>query len=95
MRGIALIFLLNAVFAPAIVRAADAPKTAPRPDCDARPNAYMRVECRVIVDPTFDQKWRRMTPSEMQDAVDVDPCVGFFSAERERECRAARAKKSK
>ena len=96
MRSTLFIFALGAVFAPmmapvmapVMAGAADPPKSPSRPDCDSRPNAYMRVECRVIIDPAFDQKWRRMTPSEMQDAVDADPCVGFFSNDLEKRCRA-------
>jgi hypothetical protein len=92
MRSILFIFALGAVFAsiigPVMATAADPPESPTRPDCDSRPNAYMRVECRVIIDPAFDQKWRRMTPSEMQDAVDADPCVGFFSNDLEKRCRA-------
>jgi len=87
MRSLLYIIALCAAFAPVIAAAADAPKSPSRPDCDSRPNAYMRVECRVIIDPAFDQKWRRMTPSEMQDAVDADPCVGFFSGDLEKRCR--------
>jgi len=83
------------VLALASAEAADAPRPASLAYCDSQPNAYMRVECRVIVDSTFDQKWRRMTPSEMQDAVDADPCVGFFSAELEKQCRDSLQKKSK
>jgi len=67
--------------------AAEPPPAVSLTDCDARPNAYMRVECRVILDPDFDPKWRRMTPSEMQDAVDADPCVGFSSPAAEKKCR--------
>lgn len=86
MRSVLFILVLYAILAPTLVSAAE--QAASRPDCDSRPNAYMRVECRVIIDPAFDQKWRRMTPSEMQDAVDADPCVGFFSDELEKRCRA-------
>lgn len=88
MRSLLFIFALGAAFAPIMAPAADPPKTPSRPDCDSRPNAYMRVECRVIIDPAFDPKWRRMTPSEMQDAVDADPCAGFFSDDLEKRCRA-------
>ena len=89
------LLLSMSVLAGAQVHAADAPRPASLAYCDSQPNAYMRVECRVIVDPAFDHKWRRMTPSEMQDAVDADPCAGFFAPALEKQCRERTRKKAK
>lgn len=81
------VIIVLSLLALATANATEAPRPASLAYCDSQPNAYMRVECRVIVDSAFDQKWRRMTPSEMQDAVDADPCVGFFAVELEKQCR--------